>query len=135
MKETRVYRTTKPLSTLVPGLKRFIQEKLLLPEPEASFQEGSLILRSKLTGIIRHLSGLVFELTVQLTPTGDGFVAIADSGDIRKMIAALGIAWFLFWPVLISVGYGHLANRSLVGRVLDHLAELAAEEKRPVLVN
>ena len=128
MKKTRVYQTEKPLTTIIPELNIWIQEQLQFPEPEESRCGNSVVLKSRLTGVIRQLAGLVFELKITLSQTGDGFVAEVDNGDVRKQLVALGISWFLFWPLLVTAGYGYFANNTVVDQVLNKLSELSAEE-------
>lgn len=126
MKKTEVFRTQRSVAAVLPQLCQWIETEQKMPHPEESKRGNTVVLRSRLSGFLRQMSGLVFELTVELTPTGDGFVATVDNGDIRKQLAAMGIAWFLFWPVIIPLGYAHLANNKIVTDVLAKLNEVAA---------
>lgn len=126
MRQTKVYKTTKSLDEIIPALSTWIQTDLSFPEPEQTTRGETRILRSRLSGFLRQLSGLVFELTIELTPSGDGFVAEVDNGDIRKQLTALGIAWFLFWPMIFTAGWGWFANNQVLHQVVAKLDELAS---------
>lgn len=128
MKKTEVFKSGHSLSTLTPALARWIEQELHFPHPEESRCGDAIVLRTRLTGVLRHLVGLVFELTIHLTPTGDGFVAVVDNGDLRKQLVALGIAWFVFWPLIVTAGYSHLTNNKILDDVLRQLRELACQE-------
>lgn len=126
MRQTKVYATVKQLDEIIPALCMWIQTGLSFPEPEQTTRGDTRVIRSRLSGFLRQISGLVFELTVELTPTGDGFVAEVENGDIRKQLTALGIAWFFFWPMILTAGFGWFANNQVLHQVLAKLDELSA---------
>ena len=131
MKKTQIYKTHKSITELTEPLCAWIEQELNFPTPEQSTRGEAVVFRTRLSGLLRQASGLVFELNIELSPTGDGFVAAVDNGDIRKQLAALGIAWFFFWPLLVTAGYAHFANNAIVDQVLDKLRELSATDCVP----
>ncbi len=128
MKKTQVYHTSRSLEVIVPELAAWLETSQQYPLPERSERGETIVLRTKLTGVIRQIGGLVFELTVELTPTGDGFVAVVDNGDLRNQLVALGIAWFIFWPLLLSSAWARFASNAVLDEVLKKLQELSVSE-------
>lgn len=128
MKKTQVYHTRRSLEEIVPELTAWLETSQQYPYPERSSRGETTVLRTKLTGIVRQIGGLVFGLTIELTPTGDGFVAVVDNGDLRDQLWALGIAWFFFWPLILSSAWARYASSVVLDETLGKLQELAAYE-------
>lgn len=74
------------------------------------WHNDSYIISVVKSGFFRQISGLVFEYKIELKKVEHSIVATISDGDIRKQLAALGVAWFVAWPILLTAGYGMFAS-------------------------
>ena len=78
----------------------------------------------KKSGFLRQFSGLVYTFDICAQRQQSMVVVKVDDGDIRNQIAALGVALFIVWPVLITAGYGWMQKGDLRKEVLRKAAAL-----------
>ncbi len=70
------------------------------------WQDNKYAVSVNKSSFLRQISGLVFEYKIELSKTDNSIVATVEDGDIRKQLAALGLAWFVAWPLLVTAGFG-----------------------------
>lgn len=78
------------------------------------------------SGFFRSIAGLVFEYKIELSATDSSVVASIDDGDIRKQLAAAGVALFVAWPVLVTAGVGMYASGDFVKDIHSKIERILA---------
>lgn len=80
--------------------------------------------RLEKSGFLRQASGLVYTTDLVLQRQGSTVVAKVDDGDLRNQIVALGVAYLLIWPALLTAGYGWMQKGEVRREVLDRVGVL-----------
>lgn len=105
-------------------LSRWLMQEHNFALKRKEIEGGKYIITVNKSGLLRQISGLVFEYKVEIHTTDSYLVATVDDGDLRKQLAALGMAWFFAWPALLTAGYGMIASgqfrQEILGRI-EHL--------------
>ena len=95
--------------------------------------EGVALLRLEKKGLMRELSGLVFTYDLEITSIEGGLLVKVDEGDWTKQALAMGVAWFLFWPMLITAGLGIFAKGEFTQQLLRQIEQAARNTEKALL--
>jgi hypothetical protein len=72
----------------------------------------------------RQLTGLVYSLQVDIVRRDGTLYVKVDDGDLRNQMLGLGIGAFIFWPLLLTAGYGWMSKGEIRGEVIAKVAQL-----------
>ncbi len=76
------------------------------------------------SGFLRRFSGVVYTFDITLQRINDVVTATVNDGNLHNQLVALGIAATIFWPILISAGYGWMYKGKLRKDVLKKVKTL-----------
>jgi|GEM_PF-3233641 hypothetical protein len=88
--------------------------------------EGYVVKLSK-SGFLRQFSGLTYTLEIMLQRQENVVIVKVDDGNIKNQLIALGVAWIIFLPVLISAGYGWMHKGAFRKEVLEKIKKIFTE--------
>jgi len=121
--ETRSFpNTSTDLSAVAGSLADWLSgEKGFTTRLNARLEDGALLKMDK-SDFGGQFTGLVYTLEVTLRRQGGAVTVTVDDGDIRNQGLALGIGALLFWPLLLTAGYGWITKGDIRNQAIAFVA-------------
>ena len=121
--ETRTIHTSKQINLQKLGsqIADWMIESHQFSLKDKQWEGDAFIVNLRKTGFFRQLSGLVFTYKIELTKGNDCIFVSVDDGDIRNQLGALGVAWFIAWPMLVTAGWGMYAKGDFRKTILNRI--------------
>lgn len=107
------------------------REKGFTTRLNARLEDGALLKMEK-NDFGGQFTGLVYTLEVTLRRHGSGVTVSVDDGDLRNQGLALGIGALIFWPLLLTAGYGWMTKGEIRSRVVSFVAQALGAASGPV---
>lgn len=102
--------------------EKFLRNKGM--ETQIVEQGGGLVVQAKQpANLLKSALGLDAAATVKFTQDGGDLFAEFGAGKWLDKVAGAAVGWYLFWPAMLTAGYGLYAQKNLLANVEDHVRD------------
>jgi hypothetical protein len=89
--------------------------------------DGSFVVQGASTsGLVRKALGLDMAVTVSVRAEGNELKVEIGQGKWLDKAAGAAIGWFIFWPALLTAGYGVYQQQHLYTEIMNQVASFLA---------
>ncbi len=87
-------------------------------------QGGGLVVQAKQrSNLLKSALGLDAAVTVKFAQEGADLYAEFGAGKWLDKVAGAAVGWYLFWPAILTAGYGVYAQKNLLAKLEDHVRD------------
>lgn len=101
--------------------ERFLRNSKNMETQIVEQGDGLVVQAKQSANLLKSALGLDAAVTVKFTQEGSDLFAEFGAGKWLDKVAGAAVGWYLFWPAILTTGYGVYAQKNLLANLEDHV--------------